>query len=553
MTANAGEPESENQAAETVAPTKRELAAEFESAQPSWQQTINSLCESWIFAILLAMILRQFFVEAYRIPSASMEPTLYGDTAFMKADHVMVDKFAFRFTGPERWGVTVFQYPIPEVTGRNGGIIGAIQSDGSRLDSFPMRPQLQRNVVKRLVGMPGDVFFVRHGDLYLQQADGSFAVSPKPAHIQEALWLPIYEHGVDESYVPWQGTASTVRAQDEGLLFSLRDEPGIRFTQPLYNVYVKPGLIGVRPMLGGNWEQVEVSLLKPTFRYKDREGSLYDLRNWQINRLTTADLDRKDYGSSLNDRMGELVGDVRLGFIPDVITGSVRWQLSHGSSNVLSLELTPESWRLSLDGQTIAGEKTSLKGRQVHLALVDNQATMEVDGVPVMAPLATTSVDPRSSATRTSIRLAGSGELACSALTLDRDVHYSVDGILSDERPLWTKRLNAGSSPAEFAQIEGIRHQRLTARALFIDALADLDVAQKMTQSMEMRDRGQREWLRPLGVSPETAFRIPEDAYLFLGDNSPFSSDSRRWGWVPGANLRGQVVSVVFPRMRFVD
>ena len=137
MTANAGEPESENQAAETVAPTKRELAAEFESAQPSWQQTINSLCESWIFAILLAMILRQFFVEAYRIPSASMEPTLYGDTAFMKADHVVVDKFAFRFTGPERWGVTVFQYPIPEVTGRNGGIIGAIQSDGSRLDSFP--------------------------------------------------------------------------------------------------------------------------------------------------------------------------------------------------------------------------------------------------------------------------------------------------------------------------------------------------------------------------------------------------------------------------------
>ena len=137
--------------------------------------------------------------------------------------------------------------------------------------------------------------------------------------------------------------------------------------------------------------------------------------------------------------------------------------------------------------------------------------------------------------------------MSCAKLTLDRDVHYSVDGILSDESGLWKKRLNAGSSPAEFAFVSGQRHQTLTNRSLFIAALADQQFAQAMAQSMAARDRGDHKWLQPLGVSAQSAFRIPDNGYLFLGDNSPFSSDSRRWGWVPGTNLRGQVIAVVFP------
>ena len=295
---------------------------------------------------------------------------------------------AFALPGPSAGGLRSSSIPSG-VNGANGGIVRAVQPDGSRVDSFPLRPQLQRNFVKRLVGMPGDVFFIRHGNLYLQQEDGSFAVSPKPQEVQDTLWLPIYEHGADESYIPWRGTASSATpTADGGIGFQLRDESGLRFTQPLYNVYVKPGLVGVKPKLGGTWEQVEVSLLKPTFTYKGKEGSLYDLASWQVNRLTTADLDRKDYGSSLNDRMGELVGDIRLGFVPTSVSGEPRWQLSHGSQNVLVLKLGESSWELQLDGQVIAQNDSSLLGRQVHLALVDNQATMQVDGSPVSDPVA---------------------------------------------------------------------------------------------------------------------------------------------------------------------
>ena len=110
------------------------------------------------------------------------------------------------------------------------------------------------------------------------------------------------------------------------------------------------------------------------------------------------------------------------------------------------------AWELQLDGQVIAQNDSSLLGRQVHLALVDNQATMQVDGeLPVTDPVAISAVDPAVPQTRASIRLLGTGAMSCAKLTLDRDVHYSVDGILSDESGLWKKRLNAGSSPAEFA------------------------------------------------------------------------------------------------------
>ena len=58
------------------------------------------------------MILRHFFIEAYQIPTASMEPVLYGDKSFSRSDHVVVDKMGYRFTGPKRWGVTVFSIPF---------------------------------------------------------------------------------------------------------------------------------------------------------------------------------------------------------------------------------------------------------------------------------------------------------------------------------------------------------------------------------------------------------------------------------------------------------
>jgi len=76
---------------------------------------------------------RPFVVEAFWIPSASMVPTLkYGD-------RVLVNKFIYRFTEPERGDVIVFK---------------SVQGD-------------DQDLIKRVVGVPGDEITVRGGRLFV--------------------------------------------------------------------------------------------------------------------------------------------------------------------------------------------------------------------------------------------------------------------------------------------------------------------------------------------------------------------------------------------------
>lgn len=542
-------PAQQSPAQQSPAQQARARAQAFEQALPGWQRALNGFCENWIFAFVIAMALRHFFLEAYRIPTASMEPTLYGDVALTQADHVVVDKMGFRFTGPDRWGVTVFQYPVPEVQGINGGEVKARQSDGSRLDSFPLRPLLQRNFVKRVVGVPGDVFYIAHGDYYLRQDDGHFAVAAKPAAIQEALWLPIYRHGAEADYVPWGGASGEeVSAAGEKLIFSLSEGPGVLFEQPLRNLYVKPGPVNVRPRGGDQWQQVSVSLLEPSFSYQGQAGNIFDLNSWEVNRLTTADLDSQFHGANLNRLMNEPLRDVRVRFQPEDLDGQITVIISQGSSNRVLLALSDQGWELKLGEQSLGKGSESPVGRDFRLAVVDNGVSLTVDGTVHVEPWPLQVVDPGVSGNQTRLQLRGPGRLTAAHFAVDRDVHYTADGVMRDDRALWGQRISAAVGPQELAAREAIRSQILETRRLFIAALADPSLRERLTASMERRDQGDRDWLQPLGVSPETALLIPDRGYLLLGDNSPFSLDSRTWGWVPRINMRGQVLAVVFPR-----
>ena len=73
--------------------------------------------EAIVIAVVLALFIRSFVVQAFKIPSGSMEPTL------LIGDHILVNKFIygitipftdmkiFQFTSPERSDVIVFIYP----------------------------------------------------------------------------------------------------------------------------------------------------------------------------------------------------------------------------------------------------------------------------------------------------------------------------------------------------------------------------------------------------------------------------------------------------------
>jgi signal peptidase I len=83
--------------------------------------------------VLVFGFVRPFVVEAFWIPSASMVPTLkYGD-------RVLVNKFIYRFTEPDRGDVIVFK---------------SVQGD-------------DQDLIKRVVGVPGDEITVRGGRLFV--------------------------------------------------------------------------------------------------------------------------------------------------------------------------------------------------------------------------------------------------------------------------------------------------------------------------------------------------------------------------------------------------
>lgn len=84
------------------------------------------------FALVFGIV-RPFIVEAFVIPSESMVPTL------MVGDRVLANKFIYDFTDPEKGDVAVFE---------------SVEVEG-------------QDLIKRVVGTPGDTVEVREGKLYV--------------------------------------------------------------------------------------------------------------------------------------------------------------------------------------------------------------------------------------------------------------------------------------------------------------------------------------------------------------------------------------------------
>ena len=121
-------------------------ASALDSANGRRRPTFRFVWE-WIRSVTIALglflVVRSFFIEAFKIPTGSMEGTL------LVGDFLLVNKMVYGaelpFTGvklpavrhPQRGDVIVFQWPVDRT----------------------------KNFVKRIVGMPGDTLAMRHGNL----------------------------------------------------------------------------------------------------------------------------------------------------------------------------------------------------------------------------------------------------------------------------------------------------------------------------------------------------------------------------------------------------
>lgn len=185
----------------------RRRRGEPEEVQPitGW---VSENLEAVVVAVVLALIIRHFVMEAFVIPTGSMAPTLLGDhfevdcpscayrfplaknegelttpgdretvTAHCPlcddvfsidetprdvhgGNKILVNKFLYRLRAPRRYEVIVFK--------------------------FPKAPW--KNYIKRLVGLPGETLEVKNGDLFVNGA-----LARKPDDVQDGVWIPVHD------------------------------------------------------------------------------------------------------------------------------------------------------------------------------------------------------------------------------------------------------------------------------------------------------------------------------------------------------------------------
>ena len=133
-----------------------------------------STLKHWILQIALALViffgfLRPYVIEAFRIPTPSMESTL------LVGDHILVLKGMYGQRVPY---ADVVPPPINSFRGRHGaGRLLPSCTDLQRGDIVVFRypVDMQRDFIKRCVALEGDTLFVSNDTLYVNGEPSSYA------------------------------------------------------------------------------------------------------------------------------------------------------------------------------------------------------------------------------------------------------------------------------------------------------------------------------------------------------------------------------------------
>lgn len=199
------------------------------------EPVVRDVIEALVIAVVLSLAIKQFAVEAYKVPTGSMEPTIHGDPD--QGDRILVDRLAYGFRAPRRWEVVVFRFPN----------------------------NLEVNYIKRVVGMPNEALFLIGGDVYTAPPgtayesiadlyrDGRLVIQRKPVDLQDAIFAR-YPQIVDGSELPtdleqflrnWRiGDHGAAWTFDGGAVLDARGAGAIRsaFRRPVKDTRLDVGL-----------------------------------------------------------------------------------------------------------------------------------------------------------------------------------------------------------------------------------------------------------------------------------------------------------------------
>ena len=250
-----------------------------------------------VLAVLIALAIRAFVIEPFRIPSGSMLPTL------LIGDHLFVNKFVYgpripftdyRLPGlrePRRGDVVVFR--VARNSGNRAGRPGIFPAD--------QRPDLpQDDFVKRVVGLPGDHVQVRSGRVYINDRIVDLVATDREFVDEDGRRLDVLSERLD-------GCEHAVLDDrvGRGLLFADTVVPEGRYF-----------------MLGDNRDHSNDSRAWGTVRLEEIQGPAFILYwSWDVNGNVLQFLNPVNWWSA-EKRWGRIFKRVKCGPVTGAIAGA---------------------------------------------------------------------------------------------------------------------------------------------------------------------------------------------------------------------------------------
>jgi signal peptidase I len=171
-----------------------EAESQQESVLWEWTKTI-------LYAILLALFIRTFFLQTFKIPTGSMEPTLRGAMNYGHGDKIIVLKFIYGLRIP-----FTDERLIPLTEPKRGDVV-VFETNG--IEGLDQR----KDFIKRVVGVGGDHVQIVPDDpvwdprtASLLQGAGHIYINGKrleePASVADRTYYPTGPYGEEEITVP---------------------------------------------------------------------------------------------------------------------------------------------------------------------------------------------------------------------------------------------------------------------------------------------------------------------------------------------------------------
>ena len=539
---------------------------------------VRETVESVLIAILLALLFRFFEAEAYVIPTGSMAPNLQGqhvdvvcpkcgfdyrggatapgkEKAVVKravcpicqypmilkrierrdhlpfsGDRVLVNKFAYDFAPPERFDVIVFKYP-------NNG---------------------KQNFIKRLIGLPWEGILIENGDIYAFNLQTETFADRKIARKSPRKLRAMLQTVDDTNHIPdelidvkWPSRWATT--ENNGTVWTVSDD----YKQfSLENATDQTSWLRYRHFRPrrSEWDRLDMSdpelperfrentaageLISDYYAYNDvypmatRNGYVEQFppfvgMHWVGDLAVEADLEILSENGQMELDLVE--GGVHFRCLIDIASGD-------GSFSVAGNEQLTKNVSLAVDTSAFKAPITKSGKYKVLFANVDNKYFLFVDNKIVAeceydrSGEVLPQYNPNEPGDAEPIGIGGSKGLKVqvSRLKVMRDIYYTSRNLSHEGRQDIAYEYSiAHSNPSTIHTI------------LRTPSLWNSDNAIDMFRSRN-RDEGY-------------VFRMEENQYFPMGDNSPESKDARIWEgnhYVDGSYLLGEALFVYWPHAK---